>query len=161
MESFSYRKDHSGLHRIGQSRSHRKGQFRIHFKGQSGIELAVYFSFLMMMLIVLSVETAERTKAIQRSREILEAEKIGELTAANIDIAVSVGDGYSSKFYLPFGLTNSNYSLQIFPSSQRLEMTYSDFNFTKVFTILTNNVTGNPRQGQNIIRNVKGEIIIE
>lgn len=130
-------------------------------KGQSGIELAVYFSFLLMLLIVLSVETADRTKAISRSREILEAQRVGEIAAANIDVAVSVGDGYSSKFYLPFGLTDSNYSLQIFPSSQRLEMIYTDNNFSRIFPILTNNVTGSLKQGQNRIRNVKGEIIID
>jgi hypothetical protein len=127
------------------------------FKAQSGIELAVFFSFMMLIFIILSIEASTRMQIIQRNRADLEAERAGGLVATHINNAVSIGDGYSAKFYLPQSLTNSNYFLNISAQTQRLEIIYGD-NFTKGFPMLTSNITGLPKAGLNIINNTKGGI---
>lgn len=129
-------------------------------KAQSGIELAVYFGFLLVLLIIFSMESANKTQAIRMSRDSLEADKIGGLASTHINIAVSVGDGYSATFYLPYGLTNSNYTLSIFNEEQRLEIEYGQ-NIIKAYPLQTSNITNSPRQGQNFIKNIQGEIIFE
>lgn len=129
-------------------------------RAQSGIELAVFFGFMMVLLIILSIEAADRMRIIQNNRNALEAEKAGGIAATNINIAVSVGDGYSSKFFMPYSLSNSNYSINITKEEQWLELTYQD-TFTKRFSILTSNVTGAVKYGENRIRNANGEIILE
>ncbi|MFH0971075.1 MAG: hypothetical protein V1835_00760 [Candidatus Micrarchaeota archaeon] len=128
-------------------------------KAQSGIELATFFAFLMMILIILTFEAANRTGQVQRNRDYLEAEKVGGIAAEQINIAFSVGDGYVAKFYLPYGLTGSNYSLSISTEEQRLEITYGQ-NYSRSFPLLTANVTRVPKQGENEISNLKGEIIL-
>ncbi len=128
-------------------------------RAQSGIELAVLFSFLLLLLIILSFEAANRASVVSRNRDVLEAEKIGDLAATHINIATSVGHGYSAKFYLPYGLTNSNFSIQIYSELQLLDIVYGP-NYTRSFQLLTSNVTGVPKQGPNIINNTNGEIII-
>jgi len=133
--------------------------FKGNRKAQSGIELITYFGFLFMLFLVLSLEAASRMGSIQRSRDSFDAQKVGEIAATNINIAYSVGEGYSASFFLPFGLVNSNYSLNISTEEQRLDITYGE-NFTKSFPLLTSNVTGIPRQGANSINNTRGEIII-
>ncbi len=129
-------------------------------RGQSGIELATFFAFMLMIFIVMSFEAANRTESIQRSQGLMEAENVGEYAATQINIASSVGDGYSAVFYLPFGLTNSNYSIRIIREEQVLEMNFSGGN-TYTFPLMSANVTGTPTQGENRIRNENGEIIFE
>ncbi|MEK6954573.1 MAG: hypothetical protein AABX01_06180 [Candidatus Micrarchaeota archaeon] len=128
-------------------------------KAQAGIELVTYFGFLLLLLILFSAEAASRLNSIRRSQDALEADKAGGIAAININIAVSVGDGYSSKFYMPFGLSNSNYTINITNDEQRLDIIYGE-NYTKSFPLLTPNVTGGARQGLNLINNTNGEIII-
>jgi hypothetical protein len=136
--------------------NNRKGRNK---KAQSGLELVTYFGFLILLLILFSAEAASRMQSIRRSQDGLEADRVGGIAATNINIAVSVGSGYSSKFYLPFGLSNSNYTINISTGEQRLEIIYGE-NYTISFPLLSPNVTGSTRQGLNLINNTNEEIII-
>jgi hypothetical protein len=127
-------------------------------RGQSGIEFAVFFGFLIFFFVIFSIEAADRTSAISRNRMDFDAEKVGGTAATNINIAFSVGDGYSAIFYLPYGLTDSNYTFVIFKPEQRLEIDYGQ-NYFKTFPLLTSNITGNLTQGMNKIKNSNGGII--
>ncbi|MFH0970979.1 MAG: hypothetical protein V1835_00275 [Candidatus Micrarchaeota archaeon] len=131
-----------------------------HMRGQSGIELATYFGFLIIIFMIFSVEAAYRMGVAQRSRDSLEAERVGGTAATHINIAHSVGNGYSAVFYLPESLSNSYYNISVYTSILRLEIWYSS-GFAKSFPLLTGNVTGVPVPGKNLIKNVDGEIIIE
>ncbi|MFH1750779.1 MAG: hypothetical protein ABH863_03815 [Candidatus Micrarchaeota archaeon] len=128
-------------------------------RAQSGIEFVAFFGFMIMLMIVLSIEAADRMRIIQRNRDILEAERVGSIAAININTAFSVGDGYSSRFFMPYGLLNSDYYINITNEEQRLDVTYGE-NFTRGFPLLSGNVTGEIAQGENLINNTLGEIII-
>ena len=91
----------------------------------------------------------------------LNAKSVCNLLSSEINTAVSIGDGYSGKFTLPYSLIeNIDYNLAITPSTKIITVSWLDKNTW--CGIITSNVTVvSLNKGDNRVVNSKGEIIIE
>ena len=129
-------------------------------KGQTAVEMIIYISFVMLMLAVAMISIADREDVLYESRIGISSKTVAESVASEINIALSVGDGYSNSFSLPTTLLGGiNYTIDLDKESQRVYIEWR--NRTLFFPILTSEVTGNPKKGNNTIRNENGAIIFE
>ena len=86
-----------------------------------------------------------------------EATKISQNIANEINIALKAGDGYSRVFYIPTKILNA-IDFDVNVSNYRIYV-YWDTGFTQS-VIYTKEINGNLRKGENLIRNVNGEIYV-
>jgi hypothetical protein len=129
--------------------------------GQSGIEMAAFTGFLIMILIVFTYMAQERQNDVLRERGYVEAQRIASLVAAQVNTAASIGDGFSSGFLLPPSVYGENYTISIVPAQQRVEVSFGASSLAASAQILTSNVSANFNVGgQNQIANNGGVIRI-
>lgn len=128
---------------------------------QSGIELASFTAFLVMVLTVFVVVAQQRQNEVVRERNGVEAQRIASLVAAHVNTAVSVGRGYSSSFVLPPGIHGYSYSVTVIAQEQRVEVEYGPENRSATAQLLTSDVVANfSIGGVNSITNDGGVIKI-
>ncbi|MFH1200187.1 MAG: hypothetical protein V1708_03910, partial [Candidatus Micrarchaeota archaeon] len=79
--------------------------------GQSGIEMAAFTGFLIMVLIVFTFFSQQRYNDVLRERGYVEAQRIASLVAAQVNTAASIGNGFSSSFLLPPSVYGEGYTV--------------------------------------------------
>lgn len=129
-------------------------------KGQTAVEMIIYIGFMMLILTVAMVSIVDREIILRQERIGMDSKAVAETVASEINIALSVGNGYSHSFYLPDTLFGEvNYTIYIESNAQRVVIDWEDR--STFLPILTASVTGDPKKGYNKIINQGGVITIE
>jgi len=128
-------------------------------KGQIAVEFIFYVGIILAILMTVVFVFGSKSKAIYTDKVSMDMQKISELLAEEINIAVSVGDGYSHEFFVPQKAYNGEiYSVIIKPEYYRV---YAEWkNFTYSSSVVTSNITGNFHAGKNKISNSNGVVYI-
>ena len=131
-------------------------------KGQSAFELVMLLivNLIILLLFVISITPIENRISFERQRVL--AREVVMTAAAEIDSAAIVGDGFERRLTVPERLRdNTNFTLIIEPEIQRLMIIWGDQGAALAVKILTANVSGNFTHGPQVIRNVRGTVVIE
>ncbi|MCX6818778.1 MAG: hypothetical protein NT129_02135 [Candidatus Aenigmarchaeota archaeon] len=129
-------------------------------KAQVSLEIMTYIIILTLMLTIVSYAAVSRGQSILTEKINMDARRVAKLIAIEIDTAISVGDGYKNTFYIPQYLYNTkNYTLTVLPEYQRIYVDCDNSSYS--VPLLTSNITGTVKKGNNIIKNENGLIKIE
>lgn len=125
-------------------------------KGQSSIEFmiligAVLFFFLGFLYII-QISIAD--KVIEQKR--VAVLQVASTVQEEINLAVTSSDGYSRTFILPQEIYGTDYSILLVSGS--VYVNTSDGKHALALPVA--NVTGNVQRGDNLIRNVHGEVFL-
>jgi hypothetical protein len=125
-------------------------------KAQSALEFVVLVGFMLfffvsfIFLLELNMQQKNSEKIDTGVREIA-------LTVQDeINLAHSASDGYSRNFSLPFSILGSNYTAII--NARSVYVITEDEKHAISLNVF--DVTGQPRQGTNMIRNVQGVVYL-
>jgi len=124
---------------------------------QASLEFFVLISVLLVMLTMVMYFSSSYYHQFTQYQISSEATKISQNIANEINIALKAGDGYSRVFYIPTKILNV-IDFDVNVSNYRIYV-YWNTGFTQS-TIYTKEINGNLRKGENLIRNVNGEIYV-
>ena len=125
-----------------------------HIKGQGAMEFIILAGMLLLMFIIISGITLDRTIHINRKRDIILGEDLVTKVQKEINLAARVLDGYSRNFTLPQKLGTKNYTILI--AGQEAIVRTDKGDFWRVIP----NVTGDINKGVNRINKTNGTIYI-
>ncbi len=125
-------------------------------KAQVSIEFMVLFMLFLAVLTIAVVSVTQSTDSVYMSSTWLEAEGLLSLAKSKIDTAFLEGDGFSTSLILPEKILGFNYTLNI--SSNLLFIEINNEHQTKM--LLSGNITGPLRKGENRIQNIGNRIVI-
>lgn len=125
-------------------------------KAQVPIEFMVLFMLFLAVLTIAVVSVTQSTDSVYMSSTWLEAEGLLSLAKSKIDTAFLEGDGFSTSLILPEKILGFNYTLNI--SSNLLFIEINNEHQTKM--LLSGNITGPLRKGENRIQNIGNRIVI-
>lgn len=128
---------------------HTKSQASLEFMAILGISLVVFGVFFYTIL--------EQKNIVEGYNSFLEIKKIAKEASNAINIASLEGDGYSIKLSIPYYANNADYNLTIQNGSLKSEQGENSYDAS----LFVENITGLLKKGENIIKNVRGEIKIE
>ncbi|MFH1106795.1 MAG: hypothetical protein V1787_02770 [Candidatus Micrarchaeota archaeon] len=133
----------------------------VEIRAQSGIEMAAFSIFLIMLLMVFVGLAQQRQNEVYRGRDSVEAWRIADLVATHINSAVGIGDGYSSQFVLPPSVYGEPYRVEFIQQEQRVVVYYGQENKTASAGVLTADVVANfTVGGENPISKEDGVVTI-
>ena len=127
-------------------------------KAQSSVEFMAIFTLLLIVVIFTAVLSVQNTSRLVYSKTEMEVNKLLEYVGERIDAAYLGGHGFSSNITLPKTMLGYNYSLNISYGSNIIYVRMADTDYP--WNILTGNVTGEFRYGENMIRNENGMVTI-
>jgi len=122
-------------------------------KGQSGIELLMLVSYSLIVFSAIYLVILQSNFSAIKEKRNMESMKISEWIGYEIDIATSIGDGYSKNFTLPDTIIGGTYSVIV---TDNLVIVNSTETYTT--KIITPNITGTIQSGDNYIENRDGLI---
>lgn len=126
-------------------------------RGQVSLEIMIYFIIITLLLTIISYSAMSRSNSILDEKVNMEARRVANLVAIEIDTAVSVGEGYEHIFQLPQHLYGeTDYTVTISAEYQRLYVDWDDRSYT--LPLVTGNITGTVSKGINTIKNEQGVI---
>jgi len=127
-------------------------------KGQSSVEFMAIFSLLLVVLILATMVSVQNTSSIVNARKDVEVRRILEYVGGRIDAAYLGGHGFSSNVTLPETIAGFNYTLNISLGSNVIYVRMPGSDYPR--NIITSNVTGEFRKGENTIRNENGMVVV-
>lgn len=105
-----------------------------------------------------AVSDANKTSALERS-VTMDAKRVCDAAAGEINTAESVGDGYSHSFLIPdFIFGRVNFSVQLVPETRTVACSWSGGFYES--PVLAANFTGNVRKGTNTVTNFAGVVSV-
>ena len=124
---------------------------------QASLEFFVLVSLLIVILTVAMYFNSSYYYQFNLYQVHSEAKKISDAIAMEINLALKAGDGYSRVFYIPGKILNAiDYEVNV--SNYRV---YVRWNFSSTQSVIhTSNVNGFLKKGENLIRNINGEIYV-
>ena len=125
-------------------------------KAQISVEFMMLFVFFIGILAVAMVYAMQNLQAVSSSRMGLEAGKVLSLAKSKLDTAFLEGDGFSTNFTLPQQIMSQDYSVNISSGFLLIEVA----NATYSNPLITKDIEGAPRKGDNALRNVNGRLMI-
>lgn len=126
-------------------------------RGQISIEFMIFVTILALIVIALLWNNLSLQNRMIGIKTNVEAQKLSDSIAFEINAAVKAGDGYERDFYVEnsfFGISNFNISVEEYYAS----IDWSERSVSS--RIITKNITGTISKGWNQIKNVNGEIIV-
>ena len=117
--------------------------------------LGVFFFFLTAFLAAYYVKSLY----INAQNIMLDANRLGEEAAGQINIAYLSGPGYQKNYSLPQKIGGLDYDILVLASEGVVEIKVRNQSF--LFPIVTEKVNGNFTKGENMLKNVEGVIFIE
>lgn len=148
-------------------------------KGQAAIEYLVFFGlFLLLFTVILGYFTSQQATEY-RMRQIQLAREVASQYADEINYAVAIGDGYERNATFTKRIAGSTPYIINVTKDGFVELKWvGDQNYSHVFPLMTSNITAktsaggisidtsgnyilNTSRGYLVIRNDKGEIILE
>ena len=128
-----------------------------HRSGQAAVEFMIIFSAIIAILLaVLWASQSTIFSISEESRNAALEEALSSVKNA-LDRAYLAGDGYEENITLPYRIAGYDYEINI--SGNFL---YANFSGTlKGKILLAENISGNLKKGENMIKNRGGGLIIE
>ena len=127
-------------------------------KAQSSVEFMTIFSLLLVVVIFATIVSVQNTSSLVEAKKDIEIGRLLEYVGGRIDAAYLAGHGFSSNVTIPETILGFDYTLNTSQGSNVIYVNTSKSDYPR--SILTNNVTGEFRKGENRIRNVEGEVVI-
>ena len=126
-------------------------------KGQASLEFLIFTSILILMLSVYFWSSSSFQQRVNRIKSIEEAQRLCDKIAFEINLAVRAGDGYRRKFYVDENLYGiSNFTIRVANNT-----VFLDWNEGSVSSsIITKNIVGSIKKGDNLIENRGGMIYV-
>ncbi|MEM7815534.1 MAG: hypothetical protein QXN71_00245 [Candidatus Aenigmatarchaeota archaeon] len=136
----------------------RSVDFSISFRKKAQISIEFMFIYIIFMaaLSVAAVYVFQNSQNVYSSQIDLKVEELLSLVKGRIDTAFLEGDGFSTNITLPYQIVNSDYLLNV--SSGLIFLEINNRTYSKI--LLSGNVSGHFRKGENRIYNRNGEIVI-
>jgi len=125
-------------------------------KAQVSIEFMLLFIFFLGIMAVVMVYVMQSIENTSASTVSLETQQRLSFIKSKIETAFLEGDGFSTNFTLPLQIMNLNYSVGIDSGFVLIEIN----NMTYSSPLITKDITGAPRKGENLLRNVNGRLVI-
>lgn len=125
-------------------------------KGQSSIEFMIFFIIFMVAIVASLFVSVERSHNLIGQRLALESTKLMNDVSNKINTAYLEGNGFQINLTVPTKIYGRNFTIGVYSNLIRIELEEQ----TYFKTILTDNITGNLDHGINLIRNIKGVILI-
>ncbi len=122
-------------------------------KAQSGLELMMLISYSMLAFSVVYIVILQNSAVTIKEKRSIESLKLTEVIAYEIDIATSIGTGYSKNVTFPDTILGETYNVIII---NNLAIVNSSQSYTT--PMITSNITGTIKPGYNIIENRDGQI---
>lgn len=128
-------------------------------KGQAAVEFIFYVGIMLLMLSAAIFIFGGKSQSMYRDRVSIDMQAMSELLAAEINIAVSVGDGYYHEFTIPENLYNGeSYSINISQQYYQVYIFWKDSQYST--PVYTSRISGNFSKGLNRISNINGVVYI-
>ena len=125
-------------------------------KAQVSIEFMILFIFFLGLLSFAIVSVMQSVQDISGSSVGLQAQKTISLLRSKLDTAFLEGDGFSTNFTLPQTIMSLDYSLNVSSGFALIQVN----NQTYSAPIISRNISGEPRKGENALRNQGGLLVI-
>jgi hypothetical protein len=125
-------------------------------KAQVSVEFMILFIFFLGLLALAMVYAMQNLQSVYSSTMGLEAGKVLSLAKSKLDTAFLEGDGFSTNFTLPQQIMSEDYSVNISSGFLLIEVANSTYSSP----LITKDITGAPRKGENALRNVNGRLVI-
>ena len=122
-------------------------------KAQSGLELMVLVSYSLLAFSVIYMVFLQSSLVTIKDKRAMESQKLVELVGYEIDIATSMGTGYSKNVTLSDTILGETYNVIVVSN---LVVVNSSQSYTT--SIITSNITGTILPGDNRIENRDGLI---
>ncbi len=122
-------------------------------KAQSGLELMVLISYSLLAFSVIYMVFLQSSFVTIKEKRVVESQKLVELIGYEIDIATSMGTGYSKNVTLTNTILGETYNVIVLSN---LVVVNSSQSYT--VSIITPNITGTILPGDNRIENRDGQI---
>ncbi|MBI4151051.1 hypothetical protein HY492_02915 [Candidatus Woesearchaeota archaeon] len=116
-------------------------------KGQFSIELVPFIILGAILLLLFVIIIAGRLTGVQNRGEQEQLQHVVEQVHREVSIAASVNNGYMRNFTLPLKLGSKDYDIGIL-KNYTVQATTDQFEAS----IVTFNVSGQPLQGNNLLR---------
>jgi hypothetical protein len=125
-------------------------------KAQVSVEFMLLFIFFIGLLALAMVYAMQNLQGVYSSTMGLEAGKVLSSVKSKLDTAFLEGDGFSTNFTLPQQIMSVDYSVNISSGFLLIEVA----NATYSNPLITKDITGTPRKGENALKNVNGRLVI-
>jgi uncharacterized protein (UPF0333 family) len=125
-------------------------------KAQISTEFMLLFIFFVAVLAFSMVYLMQSIQSTSESTLGLEVEKTMSIAKSRIETAFLEGDGFSTNFTLPQQIMGFDYSVNISSGFILIEVN----NSTHSSPLITKDITGVPRKGENSLRNSGGRLVI-
>jgi len=125
-------------------------------KAQISTEFMILFTFFVCILAFAMVYVIQNIQDTSASTLWIEADKTLFLVKSKLETAFLEGDGFSTNFTLPQRIMGFDYSVNI--SSGFLFIGIENDTYSN--PLITKDITGVPRKGENALRNVNGRLVI-
>lgn len=122
-------------------------------KAQSAVELVMMVSFSLIIFSALYLVILQDNFAAIKEKRNMESQRIAERVGYELDIAASIGNGYSKNFTLPDNILGSTYNVII---DSNLVIINASQTYTS--TTVAQNVSGTVQPGDNTIENRDGMV---
>jgi hypothetical protein len=125
---------------------------------QASTEFLVFVSLLLILVFLVVYKNYQSAAQLEEYKSYQEAQNLVNDIAFEINLALKAGDGYSRKFYVSkevYGI--SNFTIEVSDYQVKLKWDKGEVSAS----IFTRNITGTIKAGENVVRNVKGEIYVE
>jgi hypothetical protein len=125
---------------------------------QVSVEFISAIAFLLVLLFFVVYQNYQTSVQLEEMKLYKEAYETVNKIALEINLALKSGDGYSRKFYVTDKLYGvSNFSVEVKDYTVRLVWSKGSVSSG----IMTRNITGIIKPGENTIKNVKGDVFVE
>lgn len=125
-------------------------------KAQASTEFILVFMFLLLVLSIVAAGTFTNVLDMSKTRTDQEAVRIANLISSGINTAYLEGHGFRTNLTLPYTVFGKNYTAAV--SGNRVSLDFSSAVFSR--PLLTQNISGSPLPGPNLIENIEGGIVI-
>jgi len=122
-------------------------------KAQSGLELMMLISYSLLVFSVIYIVFLQSSFTTIKEKRVMESQKLVEMIGYEIDIATSMGTGYSKNVTLSDTILGETYNVIVVSN---LVIVNSSQSYTA--SIITSNITGTILPGDNRIENRDGQI---
>jgi len=122
-------------------------------KAQSAVELVMMVSFSLIIFSGLYLVILQNNFSAIKEKRNIEFQRVTERIGYELDIAASIGDGYSKNFTIPANILGSTYNVI-------LESNLVIVNASQTYTTSTvaQDMTGTIVSGENVIENRDGVV---
>ena len=124
---------------------------------QVSIEFIAFVVFLLILVFLVVYQNYQSFAQLEEFKKYQDAQKAVDNIAFEINLALKSGRGYSRNFYVSQSLYGiSNFTVEVTDYTVRLKWKDGEV----AANIMTRNVTGSIKTGENLIRNVEGDIYV-